>query len=229
MKIANIIYEKELVDHINVKYINYFNEPIEYVKLEELFQQSENYSHLMPSQSYELLPTLYIGWSFLKTCNPNNVLIQNVNILKKEIIINELFWEYSFEENKKAYVQGINNFINSIPEFYFQSRYTYVNLNPIYFQIIDIEGLMDVIPKKIDVSYNFKNEILYILFNNKISEINLKVYKYFNFNVEEIIKRIQERTETPYIDLEGILYQEQSKIFPNFSHLKRYLIVILSN
>jgi hypothetical protein len=46
--------------------------------------------------------------------------------------------------------------------------------------------------------------------------------------VEEILIKIGERTETKYVDPEGIVYQEQYKIFPNFSNLKRYIVVILS-
>src|ERR1035437_9527580 len=99
MKIANVIYEKELVNHIKSEYINYFNEPVEYNKLNELFQH-ENYSHLMPPQSYELLPTLYVGWSFMKICNPNNEIIKNANILHKKIVSNELYWEYRSEERR---------------------------------------------------------------------------------------------------------------------------------
>src|ERR1035437_393500 len=228
MKIANVIYEKELVNHIKSEYINYFNEPVEYNKLNELFQH-ENYSHLMPPQSYELLPTLYGGWSFMKICNPNNEIIKNANILHKKIVSNELYWEYSFEESISSHTIGVNSFVEIAPELFFQSKYSYINLDPMFFQIIDIESLMDVIPKKIDMLYNFKNEMLYILSNNKIVGINLKIYKTYNFDIVEIFTKINERTEASYIDIEGLLYQQQYKIFPNFPYLKRYLIVMLSN
>ena len=226
MKIANIIYEKELVNHTKVEYINYINAPFEYDKLEELFEKENTHE---ASPIYRVMPTLYVGWSFMKTSNPNNPIIQNANILHKKIIANELYWECSFEESKPSHVKGIDNFVNIAPQFYFQPKYTYVNLDPVFFQIVDIEDLMNAISKKIDFSYVLKNEMIYILSENKIVGINLKMYEFFKFNVEEILQRIQERAETSYEDPNGILYQDQYKIFPNFPHLKRYLIVILSN
>jgi hypothetical protein len=87
---------------------------------------------------------------------------------------------------------------------------------------------MDVIPKRIDVSYNYKNEMLYLLTDNKITGINLLLYDYFKFDVKDIVERIAERTETGILDEEGISYQQYYKVFPDFQQLKRYLIVILS-
>ena len=209
MKIANIIYEKELVNHTKVEYVNYYNELKEYNSLDKT------------------LPTLYVGWSFMKICNPKNEIIQHADILHKKIISNELYWECSFEESKSSHVKGIQSFINLTPQFYFVPKYTYINLDPVFFQIIDIEGLMDVVPKKIDFLYNLKNEMIYILHENKITGINLKMYEFFKFNTEEIIKILRQRTIKCFDDLDATIYQSYYKILPNFTFLKRYLITIL--
>jgi len=209
MKIANIVYEKELINHVKVDFVNYYNEAIEYDKLDKT------------------LPTLYVGWSFMKFCNPNNEIIQNADILKKKITANELYWECSFEESKASHVKGIENFINFIPQFYFSPKYNYINLDPIFFQLKDVEDLMDVIPKHIEASYNFKNEMIYILSQNKISGINLKTYEFFQFNVVEILARLGERTKTIHDDLNGEIYEQYYKILPNYIQLKRYLITML--
>ncbi|MFA5207173.1 MAG: hypothetical protein WC428_00585 [Candidatus Paceibacterota bacterium] len=211
MKLANIIYEKELVNHTKVDYVNYINTPTEYDKVDKS------------------LPTLYVGWSFMKVCNPNNSIIQNADILKKKIIFNELYWECSFEESKPSHVKGVDKFVSLVPQFYFQPKYTYINLDPVFFQIVDIQGLMDVLPKEIDFLYNFKNEMIYLLYENKITGINLKMYDFFKFDVKEIIIKITERTKKCIDDLDGNTYLSYYKILPNFAHLKRYLIVILSN
>ena len=211
MKIGNIIYEKELVNHTQVDYINYFNKP-------------QNYNSVDKT-----LPTLYVGWSFMKACNEFNDIIQNANILHKKIIANELYWECSFEESKSSHVKGIEKFVSLVPQFYFQPKYTYINLDPLFFQITDIEGLMDVLPKEIDFLYNFKNEMIYLLSDNKITGIDLKMYDFFKFNTLEILARIQERTKKYQNDLDGSTYLSYYKTLPDFSHLKRYLIVILSN
>lgn len=210
MKIANIIYENELVNHTKVDYVNYYNEPVEYEKLDKS------------------LATLYVGWSFMKNCNPENPIFQNADILKKKIITNELYWEFSFDESKASHVKGVDNFVEIVPEFYFKSKYNYINLDPVFFQLVEIEDVLAVLPKKIDFSYIFKDEMLYLLTDNKITGINLKMYEFFLFNIEELKTRIAERTTTSHIDLNGDTYLFHYKIFPNFTHLKRYLIVILS-
>jgi hypothetical protein len=209
MKIANIIHEKELVNHTKAEYINYYNEPIEYDKLDKS------------------LPTLYVGWSFMKDCNPGNEIILNADILKKKIITNELYWEFSFKESKTSHVKGVENFVNYVPQFYFAPKYLYVNLDPVFFQIVEIEDLMGVLPKEIDVAYNFKDEMIYVLKENKIWGVNLKMYEYFKFNINEIKENISIRSAHYMYDMDGQMYLNQYKIFPNFIHLKRYLVVIL--
>jgi len=210
MIIANIVYEKELVNHVEVEYINYYRGLTEYDKLDKT------------------LPTLYVGWSFMKACNPDNEIIQNANILHKKIVANELYWECSFEESKGSHVKGIDNFINAIPQFYFPPKYKYINLDPVFFQLKDMQDLFDVLPIEIDTTYIYKNEMLYIISNNKITGINLNMFEFFKFNIEEIKRRILEKTKIIYPDLSGEIYLKYYKILPNFTHLKRYLITILS-
>jgi hypothetical protein len=211
MKIANVIYEKELVNHTKVEYVNYYSEPIEHEKLDKS------------------LPTLYVGWSFMKECNPNNRIIQNADILKKKIVSNELYWEFNFEESKASHVKGVESFVNFAPQFYFQPKYTYINLDPVFFQIKDIQDLTDVLPKEKDAVYDFKNEMLYILKENKITGIDLKMYAFFKFDINEIISEVSNKNTAVYLnDLDGQMYLNQYKIFPNFSHLKRYMVVIMT-
>ena len=211
MKLANIIYEKELVNHTQVDYINYINAPTEYDTVDKT------------------LPTLYVGWSFMKNSNLNNSIIQNANILHKKIIGNELYWECSFEESKTSHVKGIESFIKLVPQFYFQPKYTYINLDPVFFQIVTIDDLMDALPKKIDIMYNFKNEMVYLLHENKIMGIDMKMYSFFQFNITELLNNIVQRSKRVITDFEGIEYQKQYRIFSNFIYLKRYLIIILNN
>jgi len=210
MKIANVIYENELVNHSMVDYVNYIKKSVDYDSVDKS------------------LPTLYVGWSFMKSSNLNDVVIQNADILKKKIITNELYWEFSFEESKASHIKGVTTFVNLAPEFYFSPKYNYVNLDPVFFQIKDVQDLMDVLPKKIMSYYNYKDEMLYVLSENKIWGVNLKMYEYFQFSIVEIIERIAERTEYSFIDLEGNTYQKYYKLFPNFTHLKRYIVSILT-
>ena len=211
MKVANIVYEKELVNHTQVDYVNYYCGMTDYDTLDKT------------------LPTLFVGWSFMKVCNPNNEIIQHADILRKKIVGNELFWEFSFEESKASHVKGVEDFVSHAPQFYFQPKYSYINLDPVFFQIKDIQDLLDVLPKEKDVVYNFKNEMLYVLKDNKITGIDLKMYGFFKFDIAEIIEIFQNSQTAVYInDMDGQMYHNQYKIFPNFQNLKRYLVVILT-
>jgi len=210
MKIANVIYEKELVNHTKVEYVNYYNQPMKYDDLDKS------------------LPTLFVGWSFMKACNPENEIIQHADILKKKIITNELYWEFSFEESKASHVKGIETFVGLVPQFYFTPKYQYINLDPVFFQITEIEDLMAILPKEIDATYILKNEMMYVLKENKIWGINLKMYDFFKFNVTEIIEQINYRTAHTLNDIDGQMYLNQYKIFPNFQLLKRYMVVMMT-
>jgi len=217
MKIANIVYEKELVNHKKLDYVNYYNEAIEYDKLDKS------------------LPTLYVGWSFMKACNPNNEIIQNANILHKKIIGNELYWECSFEESKASHVKGVEFFINNVPEFYFSPKYSYINLDPVFFQLVDVQNVMDALPKKIDRYYMLKNSMLYLLSDKKIYGLNLDMYRFFKFNIDDLLSRLEALTFNGNSesfdcirDDDGTIYEKYYKILPKFTHLKRYLVVILS-
>ena len=210
MKIANIIYENELINHDKCNYINYYNEALSYDDVDRR------------------LPTLYVGWNFMKRCNVNNSIIQNADILKKKIISNELYFEFSFDELKSSHVKGINEFTIKVPDIYFGSKYKYINLDPIFFQLNNIQNVMDVLPQEIDTYYQYKNEMMYLLKNDKITGLNLEIYRFFQFDIETLLYKISERTNTTIYDSNGDEYQLFYRKFPNFNNLKRYLVVMLS-
>jgi len=218
IKLGNIIYREDLVNHEKVEYINYIHQPV------NISSHFRNYIYLNSD-----LPTLYVGWKFLKEVNSSDPLIKSQSILDKKIMSNRLFWEFSFNENKSEHVNGIESFVNDVPFYYFSSRYNYINLDPVCFLIKDISELMLLLPKEIDGYYNYKNEMLYILKEKQIWGVDLNMYSFFQFNINEIIEKIIKRSKINHIDINADTYQKYYKIFPNFDNLKRYLITLLIN
>ena len=163
----------------------------------------------------------------MKSCNEFNETIQNADILRKKIVGNELYWEFSFEESKPSHVKGVESFINLVPQYYFPPKYSYINLDPVFFQIVDVQGLLDVVPKEIDKVYNYKNEMLYVLKGKNISGVDLKMYSFFKFDIKEIQEEISVRSAVFINDMDGQMHLNQYKILPNFTLLKRYLITLL--
>lgn len=209
-KIANVIYEKELVNHTKCEYIEYIKEPI---SIEKINNQ---------------VPTIYVGWNFFKNANKTNELPSKVNILDKRIVSNELYWEFSFDENKSEHVNGVEIFTKKAPEYYFKTRYRYTNIDPVFFNIYDINDLEQLFPKKIDYYYQYKSSMIYFLHGNNITGIDLEMYGFFDFNTNQIIELIKSRSIDGCVDEPNNIYQSYYKIFPEFEYLKRYLVVLLS-
>lgn len=207
MKIANIVYGDELVNHDKVDYINYYKEDSLY--------------DLDP-----LLPTLWVGWGLLKKLD----LDVTVNILKHRIKENLLYWEFSFEENKASHINGVASFVKNTPHFYFNPKYNYTNLDPVFHQLKDVRDIFDVLPKKLDGYYALKNRVLYILSGDQIYGLDLEMYKFFKFDIQGIMDRLHDITDGPHFhDPDGEHYEKYYKIFPEFTLLKRYLVVLVTN
>jgi hypothetical protein len=159
----------------------------------------------------------------------DNEKIRNANILQHRIETNNLYWEFSFEESKLSHVTGVRSFTNSIFSFYF-SRYRYINLDPIFFQINDVDDLMNIIPKEIDSFYVYKHDMIYILKDKQIWGLNLDIYTFFRFDIDKIVSNLEDRSFNPiHIDNDGYLYLKYNKKYGDFEKLKRYLIIILNN
>ena len=192
MKFANIVFKDDLVNHKKVEYINYIQEDV-------AFKNINNE-----------LPTLYVGWYNLKDIHHNDPVIDSINILEKRIVSNRLYWEFSFKENKSQHVNGIEDFVIDCLDYYFLPRYSYINLDPIHFAIKDIDELFDILPKEIDGVYNYKGEMMFLLKDDKITGIDLKLYGYFNFDLiklnDKIVSRLEDPTNQYNNDLKGESY-----------------------
>jgi hypothetical protein len=175
------------------------------------------------------LPTLFVGWNHFK-----NTLTHfhgdKVNILNKEIKIHKMYWEFSFDENKQQHIGGIEMFVRNVPYFFFRSKYAYINIDPIFNNIEQFEDIVSNIIGKPEYAYSYKDEMLYLLTEDRkrVYGINLKMYEYFNMDVNYIKKGLIEIADHHTSDLDGSIYLEMYKLFPNFEELKRYLVVLLS-
>jgi hypothetical protein len=205
-KIGNIFYFDDLVNHEKVDYINYIDK-----NTHEGTINGDN-------------PTLYVGWDKIKEQNKNNE--TKITILDKEIEKNKTYWEFSFKENKSEHVSGVNMFAHDVPFYYFTSKYNYINLDPNQKNIYTLKDLRYYLPP-IDFYYQYKNEMLYVISDNNIFGIDLKMYEFFKIDTKNIIEELNLKNNRGMIDQDGETYQSYYKSFPDFDFLKRYLIVLL--
>lgn len=204
MKIGNIIYDSELVNHDKIEYINYYD---------NIFDENIDYS----------LPTLFVGWITLK----NSFVDKKFDILNKEIIKNKQYWEFSFSENKASHVNGVIDFCESVPKYFFEGNFTYENIDPVFSKLKKTDDLINLLPEKIDSYYNYLNESLFFLCDNKIYGIDLRMFNIFNFDVQSILNTINSRSYIKNNDLDGQLYQQFYKIIPDYINLRRYVVCFL--
>ena len=206
MKYCNIVFEKELVNHKQSEFVNYYNYSIDYKDIKND------------------LPTLYVGWLFLKKCG-----LLNVDILKSSIIENKLFWTPSFEENKASHVNGVASFVSLAPTIYFTTKYQYIDVDPVMCQLYSNEEILNYIGNSFDKFYQYKTDIIYLLKDNKIFGLNLKMFEFFNFDTTQLLTSIYSKTHTKLLDNSGDIYVEHFKKLPYFKYLKRFIVCMLEN
>lgn len=220
MKIANIIYKDELVNHKRVDYINYMEKPISI------------------DQIKKGVPTLYVGWCYFKELNKYNKIASNVDILEKEIIPKKLYWEFSYDEKKSDHINGVLDFVISAPTLYFSNKYFYKFINPIYDNIKNINDLTKYdFHINMDVFYNYKNKMIYILDKyineNNLSKmeyviygVDLDLFNFLGFNRDDTINFFQEKSIKIINDIDGSLSSEYLSSFNCDSNMVKYLPVI---
>lgn len=203
MKIGNIISDSELINHDVIPYVNYYD-----------YNCLDNIDFSMP--------TLFVGWISLKTTFTDSVF----NILEKTIKKNHHLWEFNFDENKASHVKGVEDFVNDLPKYYFEHTYSYDNIDPVFSNIKPSDDIRLHFDNYYDAIYNYKNEFLYLLKDNKITGIDLRMFNYFKFDIVYIISHLEKRTSKYTLDIDGEIKISLSKLLPNFLNLRRYLVVL---
>ena len=206
MKYCNIVFETELVNHKRLEYIKYFNYSINYNEIDNN------------------LPTLYVGWLFLKKCN-----IFNADILTNAIIENKLYWIPSFEENKTSHINGVNSFVTLAPTIYLKNNYVYTDIDPVISQLYTIQDIINCIGTNFDKSYQYKSDMIYLLRDNTIYGLNLKMFEFFDFNIIDLLKSLYSNISNPIVDNNGDIFVDYFKKLSYFKFLKRFIVVIVEN
>ena len=213
MKIANIIYRGELVNHKRVDYVNYIETQmcIDQIKID--------------------VPTLYVGWKYFKEINKYNKTASRVDILNKEVIPRKLYWEFSFDEKKSDHINGVEDFVLSAPQLYFSNKYKYNHINPIFKEIKNVNDFKKIgISESFDVFYNYKNKFIYLLDisinENVICGVDLELFKFLDINYDAVIDFLKSNSSKIVEDFDGKKSEEYLSYFGSGDVLKKYLPVI---
>lgn len=204
MKLANIIYNCELVNHDECEYCNYIN--------------TEN---LIIDYNIEL-PTLYIGWGLLKLNNKDI----NLSILNQEIKKDWIYWTFDFNEKNDSHITDINNFVRKITYNYFiKGNYNYNIID--YINCESINDLQLQLPNNIDSIYKYMNSMLYIKDENNIYGIDLDGCNFCELDVNGIINRCTNLCDKYVNDINGEKYLELCEIYGSLEYLKRFIVCLI--
>lgn len=208
MKIGNIIYRDELVNHTKQSNINYLN----------IESDIHNFD--------QTLPTLFVGWRFFKENFESIREKYGVDILDKTIKTNQMYWEFSFDEDKSDHVNGINDFIISLPQLFFKMKYSFVSLDLIEKNGLDIIKVLD---NRIDSTYIFRDKYIYMLVGGVVYGINLEQLNFLKNKefVSNIISLVKEKSNKIFLDEDGDLFKEKIGDFHHHDYLYRYMPIIL--
>ena len=156
----------------------------------------------------------------------------NVTILNKVIIPNDKYWEFSFNENKSQHITGIDMFVHNVPTYYFETRFKYKLIDPIFNKIMVQEQLLGFFGDTIvDGIYIYRNQMMYILKGDTIYGVDLDILDYFEIDeIKSYLITMLTITnpEQLYDDENGDVYAKYNEIFSGYDNLKRYLVVLLS-
>jgi len=206
MKLGNIIYNGDLINHEMVDYINYYR-----VELNNIDAILVNLNKL---------PTLIVGYSLFKKLFIDK--FPDQSILDKKVIPNKLYWEFSFAENKKQNLEGIEFFVNENLVKYYFFDFTYKNIDPLFDNLKINDDLFKIFIKPIEYVY-IEKRMIYVISNNIIHGIDKETFTFFNFNVKNIIDFLIEKSLKWTNDEDNKIYESYYKQFPEFDLLKRYI------
>lgn len=200
MKVINILYNDEIVNHSRLSYVNYY--------------YGDDFSVINND-----LPTLIIGWSIVKKNN-----IENVTILDNEIIKNKLYWCFSFDENKQKHVNDVEYYSRIMVEYYFGGRFTYEIVDPVFNNIHNVNELTEYInhPTK---GYFYKN-MLYLLNDREIRILNVDTFKFFGFDMNMVFEYLNYYCNK-FIKNNDSLYRYYFEHFNGYNNLKRYIVTLI--
>lgn len=210
LKLGNIFYDEEIVSI-----------DIDDYPLINFIEINDDYLNIISKN----LPSLFVGYENIKRINKSKNLFKDVSILKKEIIKNLCYWEFTYSENKQDHVNGVNYFIYNTPYYYF-SRYKYSYIDPIFENISDITQLFKRFIVDSHKVYEL-DDMIYILINKNIYGISKKQYKFFDFDINNIITMLKNTANEYISDQNREIYLEKSKHILNFDILERYIVAII--
>ncbi len=206
IKMGNIFSDCELINHKKLDYINYG----------KCSDMPKFWNFNASKFKTNNLPTLFIGWKALENIFP-------INILEKKLP-NNMFWEFSPEEDIIQYTNSLESFIKEVPSLYIK-RCPYINadlFNHKIFKSDDLEWKLSKI-KNGDL-YVYKNDMAYYnTQNNTIYGFKLPIYNAV-LGDGLALKTLKESSEK-VIEDDGELFQRYYKMFPDFPLLKRSMVV----
>jgi hypothetical protein len=129
------------------------------------------------------LPTLIIGWHYVKTNYPD------YDITNRKLS-DKLYWTFKLNEKRDIMEEDLHNFILlAYQTLITKVKYVYVDLIQMSTRTL-IKITKKILSGKNITSY-FYGDMIYVYFDNLIFGIDLKIIRYINLNINKICDKIK--------------------------------------
>jgi hypothetical protein len=169
-------------------------------------------------QTVQGLPTLIVGWDFIKKNYPD------YNIINRKLNEN-LFWTFKKTEKRELHEEDIYNFVEKSYKNLIKDI-TYTFIDPILFSRKNIVKIIKAINNTNKViSYKHEN-MLYIYFERYIFGVDLTFTEFIGLNNEKLLSKINKKS---YIFLDkNTIFIEYKKRIENLENQVKFIPYLYS-
>jgi hypothetical protein len=169
-------------------------------------------------QTVQGLPTLIIGWDYVKKNYPD------YNIINRKLS-GDLFWTFKKTEKRELHEEDIYYFVESSYKNLIKDV-IYTFIDPIQFSRKNIIKFLKALNKtKKIISYKHDN-MIYICFNNYVFGIDLKLTEFIGLNTDKLLNKIKNKSNS-FLDKNMIFIEYKNRI-ENLDNQVKYIPYLYS-
>ena len=169
-------------------------------------------------QTVQGIPTLIIGWDYVKTKYPN------YNIINRKLDEN-LYWTFKKTEKRELHDEDIYHFVENAYKRLIKDI-TYTFIDPILLSRKSIKKILKEVSKNNKVISYKHDDMIYIYFNTFIFGIDLELTEFIGLNTEKLLNKIKNKSKI-FLD-KNTIFIEYNKRIENLDNQVKYIPYLYS-
>lgn len=192
----------------------------EYLNNSKITSLDVDILNLLEDKPNNQLPSLIIGWNKTKKLYSGKASILNKTIDTKT------FWTFNPKEKIQDFNEDIDKFIELLTTD-FVKNINYTLIDPIVFNVNNINKLSEIIGDNIDVTY-VVDDMIYYLKNNIIFGMDISVIEFIGINKKEVFWYLENNSKKIIFEdyAQNSYIYKYNKIF-DIDSVRKYLPYII--